>query len=60
MTFEMANRHEAGLAGYKKWIKEGVFINDYSLLDGIVGIGLCIMSKLNPQLMNWDECILLS
>ena len=50
-----------GLAGYKSWrgVKSS-WENRYSLLEGIIGIGLSMLSQLNPGLMNWDECLLLS
>jgi lantibiotic modifying enzyme len=52
-----------GLAGFKTWRKnkvDGGWENSYILLDGIIGVGLCIMSYLKPHFMNWDECILLN
>lgn len=58
-TIEFA-RHDSAPAGYKKWIKDDILCEDYSLLNGLIGIGLCIISKLNPDLSDWDECILLS
>lgn len=58
-TLEFA-KYESGPAKYKKWIEKDILFDDFSLLEGTVGIGLCIISKLNPQLINWDECILLS
>ena len=59
-TVEMAQFGD-GLAGFKTWQggkKE--WENQYSLLEGITGIGLSILSLLNPDLMQWDECLLLS
>jgi len=51
-----------GLAGYKMWnsIEFGGWKNNFTLLTGIIGIGLSIISYLDPSLMNWDRCILLS
>jgi len=50
-----------GLAGFKSWQGEKYgWNNQYSLLEGPAGIGLSILSHLNPQLMDWDECLLLS
>jgi len=59
-TIEMANFSD-GLAGFKSWKggKEG-WEKNYSVLEGITGIGLSILSFLNPELINWDECLLLS
>jgi len=59
-TLEMAYFRD-GLAGFKSWQgKKGEWENVFPLLEGISGIGLSILSYLNPKLMNWDECILLS
>jgi len=59
-TIEMAHFID-GLAGYKSWYgeKDG-WTNQYSLLEGIIGVGLCMLSQLNPVLINWDECLLLN
>ena len=53
-------KYNSGPAKYKRWIEREILVDDFSLLEGIIGIGLCIMSKLKPQLIDWDECILLS
>jgi len=59
-AIEMAHFSD-GLAGFKTWRGDkGEWINELSLLEGISGIGLSILSQLNPDLMNWDECLLLS
>ncbi|MDR1120268.1 MAG: lanthionine synthetase C family protein [Dysgonamonadaceae bacterium] len=59
-TLEMA-RFEDGPAGFKSWRGEGNrWENRYPLLEGIASIGLSVMSYLNPALMDWDECLLLS
>jgi lantibiotic modifying enzyme len=59
-TIEMA-QYSDGLAGFKSWQGEKYgWKNQYSLLEGIIGIGLSILSQLNPNLTNWDECLLLS
>jgi len=50
-----------GLAGFKSWQGEKYgWNNQLSILDGIIGIGLCFLSQLNPDLINWDECLLLN
>ena len=50
-----------GLAGYKAWYgSEKGWINDYSLLEGIAGIGLALMSYYYEIEPTWDECLLLS
>lgn len=48
-----------GLAGYKTHILNN-WINDYSLLTGISGIGLSFISYLSDDLQCWDEILLLS
>ena len=50
-----------GLAGYKTWqgAKRG-FQNEYGLLEGIVGIGLALLSYISEDNLTWDECLLLS
>jgi lantibiotic biosynthesis protein len=60
-TLEMAN-HPDGLAGYKAWHSEknGGWINETGLLEGISGIGLALLSYNNESEPSWDECLLLS
>lgn len=48
-----------GLAGYKTYVLNN-WINDYSLLTGISGIGLSFISYLSDDLQCWDEILLLS
>lgn len=56
-TIDMAT-HINGVAGYQKYnaIYDS-WDNEYSLLDGIAGIGLMLLSPINS---NWDELLLLS
>lgn len=52
---------EDGIAGFKSWnsvTKE--WVNDFSMLTGAAGIGLCLLGHLSPEKMNWDSCFLLS
>jgi len=50
-----------GLAGYKTWYgEEKGWVNSYGLLEGIVGIGLALMSYYYETEPTWDECLLLS
>ena len=53
------SRFEDGLAGYKTYIKDG-WKNDYSLLMGISGVGLVLLSYLENDKQDWDEMFLLS
>ena len=53
------SRFEDGLAGYKTREKDG-WKCDYSLLGGIAGIGLVLLSYLVDDEQKWDECFLLS
>jgi lantibiotic modifying enzyme len=61
MQQTLALYQQGGLAGFKKWngTNKG-WENSYDLLDGIIGIGLSMISHLNSNLMEWDECLLLN
>lgn len=48
-----------GLAGYKTYVLNG-WECDYSLLTGISGIGLALISYIAQDEQNWDELFLLS
>jgi len=48
-----------GLAGYKTFEKNGCKL-DYSLLSGISGIGLVLLSYKENDLQTWDELFLIS
>jgi len=50
---------EDGLAGYKI-LEKDKWIHDYSLLTGISGIGLLLLSYLKNGKQTWDELFLLS
>ena len=51
-----------GFAGYKAWYSKdyGGWQCKSSLLDGIAGIGLVLMSSISDIEPQWDECLLLS
>ena len=53
------SRFENGLVGYKTFLKDE-WINDYSLLTGISGIGLVLLTWLEDDSQTWDEMFLLS
>ncbi len=55
-------KFEDGIAGYKTYFPKdpGTFINDYDLLTGVSGIGLCLLSEIYNDASAWDECFLLS
>lgn len=57
-TLQMANFTD-GLAGYKTY-ESNMWKCDYSLLTGISGIGLVLLSYLDDDKQNWDEMFLLS
>ncbi|OFY94809.1 MAG: hypothetical protein A3K10_11630 [Bacteroidetes bacterium RIFCSPLOWO2_12_FULL_31_6] len=57
-TLKMAT-FEDGLVGYKTW-NTNKYENDYSLLNGITGIGLVLLSYINDEEPTWDKCLLLS
>lgn len=50
---------EDGLAGYKAFVL-GEWVCDYSLLMGISGTGLVLLSYLKDDKQHWDELFLLS
>ncbi|MDR2585934.1 MAG: lanthionine synthetase C family protein [Prevotellaceae bacterium] len=60
-TLRMA-KFEDGLAGYKvfRMEKYGGWKTSNCLLDGIAGIGLCLLSFITEDDPVWDECFLLS
>ena len=53
------SQFEDGLAGYKTLFKD-TWICEYSLLAGISGIGLVLLSYLENSTQDWDEMLLLS
>ena len=57
-TLSMAS-YEDGLAGYKTRMAYED-INDHTLLTGIAGIGLALLSLISKEDLFWDECFLLS
>lgn len=53
------NRFDDGLAGYKT-LELREWKNDLSLLTGISGIGLSLLSFMRDDLQEWDELFLMS
>ncbi|MBW6533562.1 MAG: lanthionine synthetase C family protein [Mariniphaga sp.] len=60
-TLEFA-KYNDGFAGYKAWYPEsrGGLKPVLSLLEGISGIGLALLSNISEEEPVWDECLLLS
>ena len=58
-TIEFA-RYQDGIAGYKAYSSLRGLYNTYGILEGVSGIGLMLVSWLNSELMDWDECLLIS
>lgn len=58
-TLEKANIND-GIAGYKFLNQNDIWVNDYSLLIGIVGVGLTLMTIYYDDKSNWSECLLLN
>ncbi len=59
-TLKMA-KYAGGIAGFKTWQNESKeWINSYSLLDGVSGIGLALISAVSDIEPKWDESVLLS
>ena len=61
ITMQM-NKYDDGLAGFKAWNKDehGGPTKSASLLEGIAGIGIVLLSRLTEGEIAWDECIMLS
>jgi len=53
--------HDDGYAGYKQWYgSKKEWIPELSLLEGISGIGLTMLSYLSQDdMMHWDECLMM-
>ncbi|WP_405199320.1 lanthionine synthetase C family protein [Christiangramia sp. LLG6405-1] len=50
-----------GAAGFKCWIGgEQTWKCDVNLLNGVAGIGLCMLDYINGNKSNWDECLLIN
>jgi len=60
-TFLMA-KYPDGFAGFKTWRREdfGGPIGSNTLLEGISGIGLVLLSQLAEKELAWDKCLMLS
>lgn len=60
-TLKMAT-FDDGYAGYKAWYteKHGGWQNQASILEGIAGIGLAMISAISDIEPKWDRCLLLS
>ncbi|WP_298652111.1 lanthionine synthetase LanC family protein [uncultured Proteiniphilum sp.] len=56
-TLELASLEES--LGYKHSLRDS-WVSDYSLLTGISGIGLVLLSYLHDEQQNWDEMLLIS
>jgi lantibiotic biosynthesis protein len=52
--------HPDGIAGYKSYMGEEGFQLQSSLLEGVTGIGLALLSAIAPGQANWDTLILVS
>jgi hypothetical protein len=50
-----------GYAGFKIWDGgKKQWFNELSLLEGVSGIGLALISFLSEDKINWDECLLIN
>lgn len=60
-SLEFANFKD-GHAGYKTWQGKAKikYINDHSLLEGLTGIGLALLSEVSKDDPDWDRCLLIS
>jgi len=58
-TLKYSKFHD-GLSGYKT-VMGNAYINEYSLLEGIAGIGLSLLSSIDStQYSSWDSLFLLN
>lgn len=57
-TLQMAKCPD-GLAGFKFYQTDGEFVNSVSMLEGIAGIGLVLLSQLTDKKLTWDESLML-
>ncbi|WP_025664132.1 lanthionine synthetase C family protein [Aquimarina megaterium] len=52
--------HKDGYAGYKQWRgSQKKWKNETNLLEGIAGIGLSIISYLEPSESQWNQCLMI-
>lgn len=55
------SKHSDGLAGFKSFLNGELIMSDKSLIDGIAGIGMVLMSSLlHEKDSRWDSLFLLS
>lgn len=47
-------------AGYGYWNGEKGYASEYGILDGIAGIGLSLLSFVSNDMIDWDDCLLIS
>jgi len=61
VTLQMA-KYPDGLAGFKTFYLEkyGGLENSETLLEGVAGIGLALLSFLDDRATSWNECFMLS
>ncbi len=54
------SKYENGLAGYLSLAQNNEFYQNWSLLEGIAGIGLVLLSYCNNTAPDWDACMFIS
>lgn len=54
------SKFEKGLAGYLSLANNNELYQDWSLLEGISGIGLVLMCYFNNIEPDWDQCMFIS
>jgi len=50
----------SGYGGYLAWQGAEGWKQEYGLLEGIAGIGLCLLGFQDESCMDWDDCLLMS
>ena len=60
VTIAKANK-DMGVAGYQFYNPvDKNWCNEYSILNGVAGIGLALLAMVSDKEPSWDECLLLS
>jgi lantibiotic modifying enzyme len=53
-------RHEDGFCGFKFHYGEMGWLNRMDLINGLIGVGLVLMSMLSKSSLGWSKCILIN
>ncbi|MGN7820015.1 lanthionine synthetase LanC family protein [Chitinophaga sp. 22536] len=59
-TLEYLHPVEGLLTARAKWDAQKGYVNCFSLLEGLSGIGLALLSAYSPERLHWDETLIIS